>query len=144
MGGGFVFVDSAYSWLDAADFDPGSGALVPLSRIEVPEAEPLGGHFLISKDNTAVFFRYQGDLWLEIESLRVRLTDEVRIDWEPLTERRAQLTIDAPGTGRLAWEYDTLGPDFEIDAEDGDFGLMIHNVLCEPERSAIIYDGSVD
>lgn len=145
-----MLVQSNDSFIRVGEFDPRNGTLVEFDRENAsPEllASPLEGHFSILSGKRVVFFRSEDRLWLSIEDEVWDMTDGHEVEWETLGGS-SLLRIRQGKDDAFEVRYEPgpeTGPPLDDDPtpfvaqEDWDFGLFIHNVLSNPQRSAGIY-----
>lgn len=141
-----MLIQSFLVFDEVAEVDPETGVLERRRRSssDVPPLHETRGVFLDDGDASTAFFRWRGSLWLSIGEVLVDL-DASRCDVRWLREGDGALLDVMNGediVARLRYH-----PEREIsddptsfrDAEQGDFGLFVSNVLADPERRARIY-----
>jgi hypothetical protein len=145
-----MFVQSNDSFNRVGNFDPRDGSLLEFERNEAPQellSSPLAGHFAALGESEVVFFRQDDQLSLSVDGEIFPLLEGVKLEWEN-SHGLSRIRLRDGDSILRSIEY-TAGPASYppieedptpfVEREDWDFGLFVHAVLEDSERSERIY-----
>jgi hypothetical protein len=126
--GNGIFVRPFTGFGVLANFDPTSGALraIPIG------AGPLGGVYGDLGEVPVVFYRDGARLSLRIGDQALDLDGPIAMEWGPAEQRHTRFTVIVGGTIVSQLNYRSLPADMDL-------GLLIRDVLADPDRRAGIF-----
>lgn len=140
-----MIVFSHEKWSELGEFDPESGQLAIFDREESNFREKVpAGHFSRVAGEYCVFYRYCGNLYLQIGSANFALDDGISVFWKN-TDGASVFKVFSGRCLVKTLKYiprqtEKIAGDFTAwEPEHSDFGLFVKNVLDDQERSHIIY-----
>ncbi len=129
--GGEIVVRPHTGFGVSASFDPANGRL----QAGVAEAREIGGVYGELGEIPAVFYRFDGRLWLRVGEHVMDLDDSaVRAQWQQPEKRTARFTVTAGDRVLVDIGYRSIGGDLDI-------GLFIRDTLADPDRRSRIFTG---
>ena len=141
-----LLLRSAYSAFRFAELDPSTGLW---RRIGLPSwfwlrhLTPAGRYARLGERDVAIYSD-EGRLWVQIDDLRVPVDQSLEAEHqgtggaETLTLRRLNETIEIVYEGPRRLGIPDVTPN--ADEEDHDFGLLLHNVISDPARQAVLLE----
>lgn len=147
-GAGSLMLQSFTTFDEVATCDPEDGSLQRYRRTTAdgPSLAETSGVFLDDGGDTAMFFRSDGSLILRIGNVS-RDLDASGCDARWLKDAEWTILDLMDGeemVARLRYRPEREVPDDPTpfrEAEDGDFGLFVTNVLADAHRRASIFGG---
>jgi hypothetical protein len=123
--------------------DPESGAVEVASRKTSPRITSIQGHFARQNDDFVCLYRWQDKLAFRVANRAYEIPDNAIAELRDQRERRT-LRILAGGQELCQWTYSKPQRDIidalrDIEEEESDFGLFVHNVINDKERQRRMY-----